>query len=80
MGLQENVGLLEIVQIPRLDAHSARLQCAGVWLWLVGGFSLILICILGSMLIGGPPVFLIVHRLTSSDLLLGYLRLTNQSR
>ena len=66
--------------ISRLDAHSARLQCAGVTLWLIGGFSLILLCDLGLMLISGPAVLVSVHKLPLSGLLLGCLRLTNKSR
>ena len=78
--MQENVGLPEIVGISRLDAHSARLQCAGVTLWLIGGFSLILLCDLGLMSISGPAVLVSVHKLPLSGLLLGCLRLTNKSR
>ena len=80
MSLQENVGLLEIVQISRLDAQGARLQCAGVWSWMKSGFSLILLCDLGLMLIGGLAALLSVHKLPLSGLLLGCLRLTNKSR
>ena len=53
---------------------------AGVKLWLIGGFSLILLCDLGLMLISGPAVLVSVHKLPLSGLLLGCLRLTNKSR